>query len=86
MEKIPHELFYLIPKRQPLDLSVNRLFKEKKGQQLEYFIVIETHEYTKTGTIKRISYCGIFNCFVDSWNEVQVSCVINEFNEFFNFF
>ena len=74
----------LTKKLQPLDLTVNRSFKEKMRQKWEDWMIEEAHEYTKSGRIKRISYSGICKWIVDSWNEVEESCVINGFNASFD--
>ena len=42
------------------------------------------HHIATTDRIKRIRHVGICNSIVDSWNKVQVSCVINVFKAPFN--
>lgn len=70
----------LTKKLQPLDLTVNRSFKENMRRRWEDWMIAEAHDYTKSGRIKRISYAGICNWIADSWYEVEKSCVINGFN------
>jgi transposase-like protein len=69
----------LTKKLQPLDLSVNKSFKNKIRKRWENWMVNGIHTFTKTNRMKRATYEDVCNWVLESWNEVTPECVKNGF-------
>ncbi len=71
----------LTSKLQPLDLSVNKSFKDKMRAKWDQWMIKGYHSYTKSGSMKRASYAEVCKWIVESWKEVTVDCVKNGFRK-----
>jgi hypothetical protein len=67
----------LTKKLQPLDITVNKPFKDQLRVKWENWIMGGIHEYNKTGQMKRPSYKDIVAWSVESWATVNKNCVRN---------
>ena len=65
----------LTKKLQPLDITVNKPFKDQLQAKLENWMMGGIHEYNKTGQMKRPSYKDIVAWIVESWATVSENCV-----------
>jgi transposase-like protein len=71
----------LTSKVQPLDLTVNRSFKSKLRKKWEDWIIkdYENIKHTKSGNMKAADWNTIFEWIVSSWEEVNLSTILNGF-------
>ena len=69
----------LTKKLQPLDITVNKPFKDQLRTKWENWMMGGIHEYNKTGQMKRPSYKDIVAWIVESWAAVNKNCVRNGF-------
>jgi len=69
----------LTKKLQPLDIAVNKPFKDQLRAKWENWVMGGIHEYNKTGQMKRLSYKDIVAWIVESWAAVSENCVRNGF-------
>src|SRR5690606_10936527 len=66
---------------QPLDIAVNKSFKDNLKKKWEDRMSnSENHSFTKTGKLRRATYATICNWVKESFAEVPVSCIKNGFN------
>jgi hypothetical protein len=56
---------------QPLDITVNKPFKDQLQAKWENWIMGGIDEYNKTGQMKRLSYKDIVAWIVESWAAVN---------------
>ena len=66
---------------QPIDLTVNKSFKDRMRACWENWMVEDYHEYTKSGNLKRASYITVCKWVVDSWSKVPPQIIIDEFKQ-----
>lgn len=71
----------LTKKLQPLDLCVNKLFKNTLRTQWENWMINGYKEYTKSGNLKRASYEEICKWIGKAWEEVPVTVIKNGFRK-----
>jgi hypothetical protein len=62
----------LTKKLQPLDVAVNKPFKDNLRAIWENWMMTGNHEYNKTGQIKRPSYKDIVTWIAESWAAVRI--------------
>jgi len=65
-------------KLQPLDIAVNKPFKDQLRSKWENWMMGGIHEYNKTGQMKRPSYKDIVAWIVESWAAANENCVRND--------
>ena len=70
----------LTSKLQPLDLSVNKSFKDRMREKWENWMVNGYHSFTKSGSMKRASYAVVCQWIDECWGEVTENCIKNGFN------
>ena len=71
----------LTKKIQPLDLTVNKSFKDKMKNEWYNWMKYGEHEFTKSNKIKRASYAQVCNWIVRSWDLVNEDVVRNGFKK-----
>jgi hypothetical protein len=69
----------LTKKLQPLDITVNKSFKDQLRAKWENWMMGGIHEYNTTGQMKRPSYKDIVVWILESWAAVNENCVRNGF-------
>ena len=69
----------LMKKLQPLDITVNRVFKLHIRQAWEIWMSKGLHEYTATGRMKRATYGEVCGWVLDAWEAVKATTIINGF-------
>jgi transposase-like protein len=71
----------LTSKLQPLDLTVNRSFKSKLRKKWEDWIIneYENIKRTKSNNMKAADWDTIFEWIVSSWEEINISTILNGF-------
>jgi hypothetical protein len=57
----------------------NKPFKDNLGAKWENWMMVDIHEYNKTGRMERPSYKDIVAWIVESWAAVNENCVRNVF-------
>jgi hypothetical protein len=66
---------------QPLDLSVNKSFKNKLRNLWEDWMINGYHTFTKGGNIKRASYSEVCHWIMQSWDSITPECIKNGFRK-----
>ncbi|MCG8431977.1 MAG: hypothetical protein MJA29_12505 [Candidatus Omnitrophica bacterium] len=66
---------------QPLDISVNRSFKQHVRMSWEQWMCDGEHSFTKTGRQRRASYALVAEWIVDAWKKVPISAIVNGFRK-----
>jgi hypothetical protein len=61
----------LMKKLQPLDIAINKQFKDQLRTKWESWMMGGIHEYNKTKQMKRLSYKDIVAWIVESWAAVN---------------
>jgi transposase-like protein len=69
----------LTKKLQPLDLTVNRVFKVKVREQWEQWMSDGIHTYTGTGRMRKASHAEVCRWVVNAWESVQPSMIVKAF-------
>ena len=71
----------LTSKLQPLDVTVNRSFKSKLRKKWEDWIIneYENIKRTKSNNMKATDWDTIFEWIVSSWEEINISTILNGF-------
>ena len=71
----------LTKKLQPLDISVNRSFKNHVRYEWEKWMTKGMHTYTNTGKMRKATLTEVCNWVIRSWNAVEVSTITNGFKK-----
>ena len=66
---------------QPLDISVNRSFKQHVRMSWEKWMCDGEHSFTKTGRQRRASYALVTEWILDAWKKVPISAIVNGFRK-----
>ena len=66
---------------QPLDISVNKPFKEYLRGIWERWMVDGDHSFTKTGRQRRASYADVCKWVLESWTRISVATIMNGFRK-----
>ena len=66
---------------QPLDLSVNKSFKDKMKMKSKNWMREGKHEFTKSNKMKRASYSEVCNWIVECWNKISEYVIKNGFKK-----
>ena len=69
----------LTKKLQPLDISVNRSFKNHVHVEWENWMSEGIHTFTETGKMRRATHAEVCNWVVRTWKAVRVSSIRNGF-------
>ena len=69
----------LTKKLQPLDITVNRVFKLHIRESWEQWMAEGLHTYTKTGKMRRATHAEVCNWVLEAWKAVKVSTIVNGF-------
>lgn len=64
---------------QPLDIAVNKSFKDHLRAIWENWMVDGEHSFTKTGRMRRATYAEVSNWVLQAWSKVKVSSITNGF-------
>ena len=71
----------LTKKLQPLDISVNKPFKNHMRQLWRNWMASNDHTYTNTGRMRRASYAQICSWVYIAWDRITKDCIINGFKK-----
>ena len=66
---------------QPLDLTVNRVFKSKVRERWERWMSEGLHSFTKTGRMRKATYADVANWVKDAWDAVDAGIIQRAFLE-----
>ena len=66
---------------QPLDVSLNKPFKDKLRQQWSEWMVGGKKSYTKGGNMRAPSLDVLCNFIIKAWSEIKVETVIKSFKK-----
>lgn len=66
---------------QPLDVCINKPFKQKLKQRYSNFMATTTHQFTPSGRIKKPSLELIVKWVIDSWDEIDAEIIIKSFKK-----
>ncbi len=65
---------------QPLDIAVNRSFKNELRKLWEDWMSTGTHSFTNTGWMRRATYAEVVG-WVAQWQRIPVSCIQSGFRK-----
>ena len=71
----------LTKKLQPLDISVNRSFKNHVREEWEKWMSEGIHTFTETGKMRRATHAEVCDWVVRAWKAVKVSSIKNGFRK-----
>lgn len=71
----------LTKKIQPLDLTVNKCFKEEIRRNWENWMTSGLHDYTKSGHMKRASYSEVSKWVDNAWKSIKKKTIISGFRK-----
>ena len=71
----------LTKKLQPLDLTVNKPFKDHMKKHWDNWMKEGEHQFTKSNKMKRASYSEVCCWIVQSWENVSVETIKNGFKK-----
>ena len=71
----------LIKLLQPLDISINKPFKDRLRAMWEHWMVQDDHSFTKTGRQRRASYAQIAEWEVKAWAKITSTAITNGFRK-----
>jgi len=75
----------LTKKLQPLDISVNRSFKNHVCEEWEKWMSEGIHTFTETGKMRRATYAEVCNWVIHAWKTVKVMAITNGFRKSRNY-
>lgn len=67
----------LTKKSQPLDISVNRSFKNHVCEEWEKWMSEGIHTFTETGKMRRATHAEVCNWVIRAWKAVKVTAITN---------
>ena len=68
-------------KLQPLDISVNRSFKNHVCEEWEKWMSEGIHTFSETGKMRRATHAEVYNWVIQAWKEVKVTAIMNGFRK-----
>ena len=71
----------LTKKLQPLDISVNRSFKNHVREEWEKWMSEGIHTFTETGKMRRATHAEVCNWVIRAWRAVKVTAITNGFRK-----
>ena len=71
----------LTKKLQPLDISVNRSFKNHVREEWEKWMSEGIHTFTETGKMRRATHAEVCNWVIQAWRAVKVTAITNGFRK-----
>ena len=71
----------LTRKLQPLDMSVNQLFKNHVCEEWEKWTLEGIHTFTETGKMRRATHAEVCNWVIKAWKAVKVTATMNGFRK-----
>ena len=71
----------LTKKLQPLDISVNRSFKNHVREEWEKWMSEGIHTFTETGKMRRATHAEVCNWVIRAWVAVKVTAIMNGFRK-----
>ena len=71
----------LTKKLQPLDISVNRSFKNHVCEEWEKWMSEGIHTFTETGKMRRATHAEVCNWVIRAWRAVKVTAITNGFSK-----
>jgi len=66
---------------QPLDVSINKPFKDKLREKWRAWMATGEHKYTKTGNLKKPAYDLMCWWIMEAWNEIPAQMIIKSFEK-----
>ena len=71
----------LTKKLQPLDISVNRSFKNHVREEWEKWMSEGIHTFTETGKMRSATHAEVCNWVIGAWRAVKVTAITNGFRK-----
>ena len=68
-------------KLQPLDITVNRVFKTHVRQEWEDWMCEGLHSYTESGKMRRATFAEVCGWVIRSWAAVKTTTITNGFKK-----
>ncbi|CAG8613511.1 10234_t:CDS:2 [Dentiscutata erythropus] len=76
---IPRGLIYIV---QPLDVSINKPFKNRLRDKWRVWIAVREHIFTKTGNIKKPEPDLMCHWIMEAWNDISPEIIVKSFKRY----